>query len=487
MTNEKLLLNKKYEFRVFVAFTPGNYHLGTLKLSPNKISIQFSCEFDTFNGEEPFEYHYDEVQCNNFHDYFILLNVEMVRMEDGMLGSSRKCYRKAEYTIKYVIKQNSYTFNTNNIWGFSLNFLELNEWIGNTTKQEDILFHYENKNFDKMDITEFWTFLSTDSKLICHYDWAAYHNSSEQRGGVSFSPKMSCVYAHSVNFERMISDFASLVNFFSLIIGKEINIENITLIGQYSIGGNNKAYMYFCHKSFSASDSHLTFFPLGTNMRFKQENIPEFPLGLFSTYFSLSEYNRNLVKRFLNARTMIYGEDKFLALFRLAEKLSFSKKEYFSKDINDKLLPCVKTLLTDNGVSDKDASKFIKRIEKVYESKNNTEATILIPFSVIKPFLPEGTQDNSIIGKMTKLRNDITHANEYDTNESTLRLYINLLDVMVIYLILSKLLGVEDNVIAFVLPRLEHIRSLVVPNIYYSDVCSKDTPISTATGGSVNG
>jgi hypothetical protein len=87
--------------------------------------------------------------------------------------------------------------------------------------------------------------------------------------------------------------------------------------------------------------------------------------------------------------------------------------------------------------------------------------------SIIKPFLPEDVCDQERIKKMKKLRDDITHANEYELSESDLIFYINLLDVMATYLFLTKHLEISSDILSLIMPRHAQIQWMVIPKIYY--------------------
>jgi hypothetical protein len=460
-------LDQKYEFEVSIAFNSEKYHFGTLKLTQTEITIQFSCEYNLPDAEN-FKSLYADVKCYSNDEHFLLINLNRIEAHEGILDYSERYFYKASYSVQYVIINDSPFVNSNMIASFSVSSSDINRWIGNTNKQEEILQTYETAISKPFKRTEFIRQITLKNTLMCSYTVSFFHDSPNYKGGIIFPPRISFGYSSNTDISSLIKDIHRFIDIFSFIIGKRLFIDAIRINLSISFGQNKKAYLYFCYSQGQNIATDVVFFPLGTDLRIKLENIPEFPLNLFDRYFMLSEYYQNLLRRFLNAREMIIGEEKFLAVFRLAEKLSFEKKEYFPEDVNNKILTITKDYLKSNGYKSKDVSSYLKRLKKVNESKYNTEATLIKTFSLIKEFIPEDANINESVGKMVKLRNDITHANEYHPDEMKLGIFINLLDVLVTYLFLKNVLGVMDDIITLILPRHKQLRRIFVPKIYYS-------------------
>ena len=432
MKNFECLLGESYQYNVHVAFTPNIFHLGTLNMSPNEITIQFSCEYNRADNEEKFHWDYKEVCCQTSGLYFKLIDLEVVNYEDGVFSDSmyERRYYRAVYSVQYVIISET-PFSSNEwITGFSIVSEDINKWIGNTNKQEAILSHYGFPLSNSIEQTEFHLVLSPDYSLACGYDINIFHNSPEYKGGISFPPKTMISYYQQVDFKRIKSDLNWLIDIFSFLIGKEIIIEKLLFIYSQPYNKQKKVQVYFRHdkKNNQSEERQLVFFPLGTDLRFRTEDVPEFHLNTFKTFYGLNDFNRGLIKQLLKARTMLIGEDKYLSTFRVAEKLSYKKGH--------------KT--TDN---------LIRAFEKI----ENISPSII---------------DN--VEKMVRLRHDISHANEYTIDESTLYFYIGAVDVLATYLIIKKLLIIDDQIIAKILPRHRQLRSMVVPKIYYSENIQKE-------------
>jgi len=423
------LLGETYQFDVEVAFTPNIFHLGTLKMSHKDITIRFSCEYDRDDNDEIFRRKYEEVFCQSKDIYFKLFNLEMINADNGVFHNSsyNRMYYRATYSVQYMICSESPLSANDILAGFSIYSKDINKWIGNTNKQEEILNHYESPDSDIIDLSEFSTELSSDCLLKCDYTTTVYHNSPEYMGGISYPPRIIISYLKQVSFKQIINDLYYLLDTFSFLIGESIAIKKaeLTLCGFHR--NMVKTYIYFRHekKKHENGKNHVVFFPLGTDLRFRMDDVPEFPIKTFQNFFSLNDYKRRLIKQLLKSRTMAIGEDKYLSIFRIAEKLSYRKK--------------CKTI--DN---------------------------MKIEFECIKDFFP----DNFIINhlqKMVRLRHDISHANEYSVDDRTLQLYIGAVDVLATFLIMKKLLTLNEEIIAKVLPRHRDLQSMVVPKIYYSD------------------
>jgi hypothetical protein len=429
MEKFECLLRKTYQFNVEVAFTPKIFHLGTLKMSHKDITIQFSCEYAKYENEENFHRKYEEVFCQTRDLYFKLFNLEMINASNGVFHdySYNHMYFRATYSVQYVICSESPLSLNYMVAGFSIYSKDINRWIGNTKKQEAILNNYESPDSNAIDLSEFSMELSSDCLFKCNYTTTVYHNSTEYMGGISYPPRIIISYLKQVSFSQIIKDLYHLLDIFSFLIGENIVINDakLTLCGSHS--NIAKTYIYFRHgeKKHIKSNGHVVFFPLGKDLRFRMDDVPEFPIKIFKTFFDLNDYKRRLIKQLLKARAMAIGEDKYLSIFRVAEKLSFR-----------------------NG--------------------HNTKDNMMRAYEYIKDFFPDNFL-NDHVEKMVDLRNDISHANEYSVDDRTLQLYIGAVDVLATYLIMKKLLIIDEQIIVKVLPRHRELQSMVVPKIYYSD------------------
>jgi len=428
------LLGETYQFDVEVAFTPNIFHLGTLKMSHKDITIQFSCEYARDNNEENFHWKYEEIFCQSKDLYFKLFNLEMINADNGIFHncSYNRMYYRATYSVQYMICSESPLSVNDILIGFSIYSKDINRWIGDTRKQEAILNYYVSPDSNTVDLSEFSTELSSDCLIKCDYTTTIYHNSPGYMGGISYPPRIIISYLKQVNFKRIINDLYYLLDVFSFLIGENILIRDarLTLYGFHR--NIVKTYIYFCHNQEKSikNKKHVVFFPLGTDLRFRMDDVPEFPIETFKSFFSLNDYKRRLIKQLLKARTMAIGEDKYLSIFRVAEKLSFRKG-------------------------------------------HNVTENMMRAYEYIKDFFPDNFL-NDHIEKMVKLRNDISHANEYSVDERTLQLYIGAVDVLATFLIMKKLLIINEQIIVKVLPRHRELQSMVVPKIYYSDNRQKE-------------
>jgi len=428
------LLGETYQFDVEVAFTPNIFHLGTLKMNPKDITIQFSCEYARDDNEENFYRKYEEVFCQSKDLYFKLFNLEMINANNGIFHncSYNRMYYRATYSAQYVICSESPLSVNDMLTGFSIYSKDINRWIGNTKKQEEILNNYESPDSNAIDLSEFSTELSSDCLLKCNYTTTVYHNSPEYMGGISYPPRIIISYLKQVSFNRIINDLYYLIDIFSFLIGESVIIEeaNLALAGFHR--NIVKTYIYFRHEKRKHEENkrYVVFFPLGIDLRFKMDDIPEFPIEIFKNFFDLNDYKQNLIKQLLKARTMAIGEDKYLSIFRVAEKLSFRKG-------------------------------------------HNTTDNMTREYEYIKNIFPDNFL-NDHVERMVVLRNDISHANEYSVDDRALQLYIGAVDVLATFLIMKKLLTIDEQIIAKVLPRHRELQSMVVPKIYYSDNGQKE-------------
>lgn len=288
-------------------------------------------------------------------------------------------------------------------------------------------------------------------------------NSPEQKAGIEYPPFAYFAIEEPSNFfnaKKIVKDFFYI---FYLILGYQIKLDKIIFDtdGINCLENKIDAYYYFPILSKQAEKlikkSDYVLYPFGKNLRFDTSGLPDFPLDSLSIYFNLNDYKKDLFRKFNFYSNLPYNsEEKFLGLFRLVEKLTLIQKPYFADNIICEIFKIVKLKLIENNCNKKDIRNFISKCCKENVSKYNTEACIIKFLKSIHIDLKKEIKfDNDTIQKMVKLRNDITHVNDYYIDEEILISYIFFLDFLTIYLLLKEI-KVEEDKISKVLLRYKY-------------------------------
>ncbi|MEZ8094047.1 HEPN domain-containing protein [Photobacterium swingsii] len=102
----------------------------------------------------------------------------------------------------------------------------------------------------------------------------------------------------------------------------------------------------------------------------------------------------------------------------------------------------------------KDVKNLIGRIKKMNGAKYNTDKCISDFYDCLTPELKGGLlYDKQGIQKICKLRNDITHANDYVVSDSDLSKYSSFIEVL-LYLALLNKIGIHPEVSSSLAHRL---------------------------------
>ena len=198
-------------------------------------------------------------------------------------------------------------------------------------------------------------------------------------------------------------------------------------------------YVYFSFAKNKKYDSS-PILPFGINQT-KWSQFTELPTALFDKYYQLSGDDQSIFVKYSRYKRLDSSEERFLGFFRLLEKLTFFKKFYVSEDSLDRVL-CIsdKYLKKRLDGKPKDIVNFIKRAKRLNGSKNNTEACLREFYES----LPEDIKNNLNIEDpnfydICKLRNDITHANDYVIDDIELLSYDRFIHSLLFLSLMKKL------------------------------------------------
>ena len=169
----------------------------------------------------------------------------------------------------------------------------------------------------------------------------------------------------------------------------------------------------------------------------------ETPLSIFQNYFKLDDYKKSFFKVFRKYKMFHYTEDKFLGYFRILENLMFDKKEKFTESY-------MKIYLENINLSDEEKLEEKSKLEKNLD-KSIIDRKEKIKFIVFHNKFINVVSDNyklkvnfTDVEEIVKLRNDISHFNDYKITQNNLEKYIDYLEILVNYVLL-RLIGYSDE------------------------------------------
>lgn len=423
---DSLFLDDEYTVDVKVRYSLNYSIAGILRISNKQITLEVFGETNKNNKYEYKEY-FENLECTNYlNSTFILLGVRLVSSH-----SSRLSHDRGSFYNRFEIKEILY--NKNNIMK-DIKFYELSfksediiRWIGNTNLQQTIIDNYYNKTLSEIDTKEFIIDLE-DSYLIVHYPITTYMNSAEQKAGIHFSPIVNIKMKEETTFEVLKEKYLELLNLFYLLTGYDIKVSQILLYSD-----NNDTTSYYYNQDLDRRNDRLIFLNLGHNLRFEEDNINRLPLNIFQNYFTLSSYEKRLFSYYKKYKLFDYGEENFLGFFRILENTMFDN-EIFSEELAENL--------------NKEETRENLKEHHINNCKNKKLKSpyciayikLLVFYNMLDNELKEElkiTKQN--IRDIVKLRNDITHFNEYNVSIEKIKEYAVFLEFFSTYTLLSLL------------------------------------------------
>lgn len=237
-----------------------------------------------------------------------------------------------------------------------------------------------------------------------------------------------------------------------LLFFKSISYPRFGLINNLTLSINNSDDRYIsCFYNTKAKKDLIKYplMPLGFDVRDEVAGYTGLPLELFSNYYILSNREVDFFTRYLRYKRLKSNEEKFLGYFRILERLVHDTGTYVDVNKLENLLEkSQEYLIKKLECRRKDIKSFAKRILNANSGKYNT-ATCITHFLEV---LPEELKNNMQygkpdIGKICTLRNDMTHANEYEVSEKDLYNYTNFVHQLLVYALFNKLLNLPLDIL----------------------------------------
>lgn len=454
---KELDLTKNYSFYVAVEYH-GNNVAGELHLSPDACSLTIRADvLQDRSPDFPFD-NIEELVCSSFDGTFFLYGLKPISSNKRILQHYPVSigHFESKYSVSHVIFTSGSLSTQVKVQAIKLDSCSIAKWVGCTTTQDSIVSrHIEANLFSSAEPIpdEFEQYLDNQEKLCVVYEPRMHHSTETFSIGLKFSPLLLHIFNVQKSGIEAIESFLKIETIFKFITGNSLNIQKITLISNSRFSSVYSLYTSRGHLSDLGDDYAL--FPLGKNLRINYMELPEFPLPAISKYFDLMAEEQRYFEKYLKYRKMSNPEEQFLGFFRLLEKLCFQKDFYFDEDKLNKLLGRVKPFLVRHFNDSKNVNGFLRKIPRLNSSKLNT-ASCLQKFIKQLPteLLDRWIYKLSDIESICKLRNDLTHANEFEPVEFEIERKAKFIETLLTIALFNKI-GVSTDIGALIVPRIK--------------------------------
>ncbi|WP_455926923.1 ApeA N-terminal domain 1-containing protein [Pseudomonas capeferrum] len=413
----KFDIDKSYDIDVTVTVEGGVY-FGRLKLSPENITLRISGDLIQGRTFGSVELKLDFVECAGFSKNYLLYNLHCVYSQVAALEFNPDYIRHIE--IEYVASYALIFKGDVEIFGFKLFSPVLQHWIGYTEKQDEIVRDQVvgkrvgiHAPLNAIDSSEFNITVDGLGDVGVAYNIRASTSVFQFNVGVNFPPYFQIATDERVASKDVMELYQKAYSFLSILHGSDFPVERIQLISGGPI--HSEGLLYYSQPELKRHQFRTySFFPLGNKPRLDTSGLPKFPLDSMSVYFSPNYAFSEKWSKYLKYRRMLNVEERFLGYFRLLESLTFITKGYLDPELLDKQIKRIKPIMVRVFGSKKNVVSFLSGIPRFNNSKYNTAKCILefykkIPVDLRK-YLRLTDKD---IESVCKLRNDISHANEY--------------------------------------------------------------------------
>ncbi|MBS1174180.1 MAG: hypothetical protein H6R05_311 [Burkholderiaceae bacterium] len=406
---EKLFLNQKYKFDFNIEIND-DFFQAELQLTPSEIKVEIYGEIKARQNSIFFKRKIDSLSGGDFFTKFVLHGLNLIHYSSKSLPKrNRGSFFKAVFAVDYVLYADSQLSIADSYHNFKIDSPSFNHWLGHTAKQMECL--------DRGQSDAEFIVLSDGFHLVGGY---SYHTGySALKGYEELHPRL-CGYFHSeVCFTDLTDTLNDTIGIFSFLYGSDLEILSITSSDKIS---EKNISIYFqteklkCHHEFKA-----ILFPFSE--QFLSEVGDDSPpnLDVVSDFFSLDKGEREYYKKYLKYMKMNNPEDTFLGLFRLLERCSYIKENYVDSVVLDGFIKRSLLLLEEEAFkcNAKSIKKLMGRISGergLNSQKLSTEACISKKMKLIPNLNNENWKYTpSNLNEICKLRNDISHANDFST------------------------------------------------------------------------
>lgn len=465
MTNDfkELLLNEKYNFEVTIETEQGTF-AGDLVLTPEKIALKIMGENSGGRRYHNFQ-DAKQIICKGRNCTFVLMGLMFVRGGWRLIdpNPSSISYFESNFEVDNLIYCPQYLSNETSFTRFEIYSKTIMEWIGNTQKQSDIIHKYNNDKStffkDNDFLEEFFLKIENLGAIGVLYRAVMHHSLTDFRAGILFPPTFYVSFESGKPQEETVSIYKQVYNLLSFITGDELEVEKVILAYEKTgLNISNVASMYYpSQKQPKRSRESCVLFPLGKNLKYEMQGLPELPLEIFQTYFKFDNIYKGYFEKYIRYRRMENVEERFLGYFRILETLCHVKKNYLDEKLLKEIAKKAEPYLIKKFADTKSVKSFIKSLPKHNANKYNTDKCFQdfyesLNFEECKKMWK---YDKSEFVNICKLRNDMIHANNIDLLEEKIEEYAKFIEILLVVALFKKL-DITDDVLENIIHRCKH-------------------------------
>lgn len=431
ITNLSLL--EKYELNIHIKFDNQKPIKGKLIINQDLIYLEIN------NTNFNFDFNYENLICEYKHSYEIeLIKLDYLKYQSDFYSNTKDI----SYTVEKVLfKENNAK---NKYKKMIIKSKDINTWVGFTKLQRELGFEIKQRIFNQY--KENFKFIDCNF-FILNIFYEINTNQDTFNGKITYTylPCIELDFKENLNFEEVEKIYFELLDLFYVLLGFDLNVEQIILKSEQEDYTNT--YFYY-KKDYKAVQNNSVFVSLSNDL-FEQYR-EELNLKIFQNYFKLNDYNKSFFKAFRKYKMFHYTEDKLLGYFRILENLMFDKNEIFTEEKLDIYIANITIKETEKIKEKQILLEGNQKIKKVID-KPIKDRKEIIKFVVFHNKVLNVLSNNYKlkvnfidIEKIVKLRNDISHFNEYNINQNDLEKFIDYLEFLVNYVLL-KLIGYSDE------------------------------------------
>lgn len=433
-----LNLDEEYSFEVTVEDNDQSF-AGKLMLSPKQ------CFLHVMTERKPSEEFYNstEIYCSTISNNFNLYELKFKSSSSNFVltcsDQTRASFYELTFEVGFILISKGWMNYQKNILSFTIDAPLLAKWIDYTQTQDSLMRKViSNEEISKEDKVEFRQYITDYGELVLYYNLIQNYSIETFSFGSNYPPKLTLYFNTPKSISELHKELNKFYDLMTFIIGSDFDITNVAID---TLESNFSSSSVYFPTDYKINETTYPILPLGHNSVRYASHLKELPLEAFNNYYKLPEHKRIIFTKYLRYKRMKSDEEKFLGFFRLLEKLTYKSQSYVDEEILKSILSKSKTYLKKRLNSKPSTIKDLsKRIEKTNQMKYNTLKCLSdfydsIPIEIQNSLLFKKDE----LGKITKLRNDITHANEYSIESRDLYQYTSFINALLFLALIAEL------------------------------------------------
>ncbi|MHB2248856.1 HEPN domain-containing protein [Pseudomonas fitomaticsae] len=434
----KLELSKSYFFKVIYREGCEGF-AATLELTPELITFKVMTERSCKLSSNALE-----AECDDLTDKFLLKGLYCVGSRNATISAAPSVgFYEIEFTVESVEFCPKHTPYKGEFESIQIYSSTINDWIGYTTTQDNILHAHAKGEDISPHLTEFVAEANHAEEMGIQYNGTHRHSPLTYEQAFSFPPSLFYTFGIEENAKNPYITYTKIFNLLAFFTGIQPDVQRVDLEYDYN-GYAMCGSLYFPTKDFKSNRSDTyAMFPLGVNQRFDDWGLPPVPASAFSIYFAPGSELPDIFSKYVKYRTMGNVEDRLLGYFRLLEKHCYRRKNYLPDELFTRYSRLSKKWAKANGLTTKEVKNFEGGLKRFNGQKYNTHKCVTDFISSLPEEIQEGLGvTNDLLTEICTLRNNITHANKYNVEENKIYTYTAYVHHLLIFALLEKL-GVE--------------------------------------------